>query len=155
MDAERLYRHGFQPRDFVELAPNLLLLRPMRRPEKMGGLHTVGPDPRFECLYFVVEAHGRFEDRVVDGEHLTNALNVGVGDTITIRNALAEPIQEDRKLYVVDVRWVWGVLERSEQTKERLAAEHEREAAAKAGIQEERARLVAGKDGEPPRSVKF
>jgi hypothetical protein len=141
MDVERIYRHGFKPTDFAELAPNLLLLSPIRRPEKMGGLVMAGEDPRFESIAFVVEGHGRFEDRNIDGEHVTNSLKVGLGDTVTIRNALSEPIQADRKLYVVDVRHVWAVVERAEQTKARIAAEIEREAAAKVALEEERARV--------------
>lgn len=129
---ERLYRRGFLPGDFKadRLAPNLIVLRPLRRPEIMGGILTAGEESRFESLAFVV---------VAASETVANA---SVGDTVCIRNALAEPVQPDRQLYIVDAKHVWAVLERAAETVERLSAGAKAELEAKAEIQKAREALV-------------
>jgi len=130
---ERLYRKGFISSDFKpdRLAPNLLVLRPLRRPEVMGGLITAGDESRFESLAFVVVAAAALRP-----EHIE------VGDTVCIRNALAEPVQPDRQLYIVDAKYVWAVLETAQETVERLSAGEKAELDAKAEILKQREALV-------------
>lgn len=145
VDRERIFRRGFLPSDFGELATNLLLVSPQKRPERTSGGILTTTDARFEALYFKVEAHGPFGTvDLGDGYVSTNHLSVGVGDLVCIRNAFAEPIVEDRALSIVDCMHVWAVLQRAADAEAQVARETEAESAAKLEIQAERARLRKG-----------
>lgn len=143
VDFQRLYRQGFSQADLTEVAPDLLVLAPIRRPPKMGDIHLTETDRRFEALAFLVVAHG------TSAAHPSSPglgpLRVSTGDIVSIRNALAEPVQPDLGLYVVDVKYVWQVLQRSEDVQAQYLEETESAHQAQSEIELTRAEIIKDK----------
>jgi co-chaperonin GroES (HSP10) len=109
MTVQRIYIEGWQPTDFSEMKPGLLLIAPIvpaPKSQTRGGIFVpekeVDKIPGTAALMYGVVA---LDDKLV-GDLDNNPMNVDVGDVVVVRNAMVDPIHPNTKTCVVDVKHV-------------------------------------------------
>ncbi len=118
--ANRIYQRGrLVAEDFIDLAPDDLLVRGLRRRtrEKEGGLYLADAGAVGEVTATVttpLRACVSFEVAKLPGEMSRgNPLNLAVGDVVVCRNALVDPLFGDELGLTNLYMGVVGVLERA------------------------------------------
>lgn len=110
MDAERIYSKGWLPDDFVEIAPNSVIVSPVRAPESIGRIitsHVASSVPGSAHLMYRVEAVGE-----TDNAH--QWVCPGVGDIIVVRNQMLESLHPDGRMLSIECRHIRAVIHRHE-----------------------------------------
>ena len=108
MDAERIYSKGWLADDFVVLAPNSVIVSPVRAPESIGRIitsHVASSVPGSAHLMYRVEVVGPVTD---DTSH--QWVVVKRSDIIVVRNQMLESLHPDGRMLTIERRHVRAIV---------------------------------------------
>lgn len=98
VSVHELYSCGLPVGAFADIAPNTVLLLPLRRPARStGGIVTTVDEVKgtigTACIAYVVAGVG--EVKAADDQHPQTWLDVAPLDVVVVRNAMLEPLHPD------------------------------------------------------------